>query len=462
MAILVSDSFNRANNPTGLGTADTGQVWTIETGNVGNWQISSNSALWTWDSGDPNGRATIESGSVNGITKVTQVDWSGPQNFGVGEGVIFRWVDINNYWRLVYYNFPGPDNRLRLERIYLGALTTVVDVGIVPFLSPGDTISCAYCDAIFDVYWNSDLQDTYDDSLNPQNYGTKCGLFGDSGTYFTTLSKTFNDFIVETNPACESASPSFSLSTSASPSTSGSASPSPGMPCTPPEGVAISCINSKGRLFVTLANQDNDQIAYAWHEGSERMPITSMTNWKRSLRALTLQELNIAFETDNADVNDPLIVSIHRNLRKNYARDGRTTSGSNRIDSASFGFDADNIGDMIAICGENIGGPGVDYLIGRIAAQASPSLSPSPSASISASPSTTESASPSLSPSASPSSSRSSSASPSHSPSASPSSSPSLSPSPSASPSASGSASPSSSGSASPSSSGSASPSASV
>lgn len=202
MPILVFDDFNRANNPTGLGTATTGQVWTVETGNVGNWQISSNSALWTWDSGDPNGRATVDSGFTSGIVKVTQVDWSGPQNFGVGEGVIFRWVDINYYWRLVYYNFAGPTNVLRLQRIYAGSITSVLDVDIVPFLAVGDSISCAYCGSNFEVFWNAASQGTYDDTGNPQNYGTKCGLYGDPGTYFTTLNKTFNDFTVTTNGTC--------------------------------------------------------------------------------------------------------------------------------------------------------------------------------------------------------------------------------------------------------------------
>lgn len=246
-----------------------------------------------------------------------------------------------------------------------------------------------------------------------------------------------------------SASGSVSASPSATPSASASASPAP---CTPPLGAAISCINAKGRLFVTLASDDfTSQVAFAWHEGAERMPISSQTNWKPGMRALTLQELNLAFENDTTE--QPLIVSVHRNLRNNYARDARVTAGSNRIDSPNAHFDADNIGDMVAVFGEGIGGPGVHYILGRIEALASPSSSPSPSASPSASPSTTESASPSGSPSASPSSSRSGSPSPSHSPSASPSASPSRSgsASPSTTPSASPSASPSSSQSASPS-----------
>lgn len=255
-------------------------------------------------------------------------------------------------------------------------------------------------------------------------------------------------------PCAGAISVSTSISPSASPSSSPSSSPSASpQPCTPPEGRAVACINSKGRLFVTLLNDDGTANAYAWHEGAQRMPISSQTNWKGSMRALTLQEMGVAFETDNPDADNPLIVSVHRNLRKNYVRDARVTAGSNRIDSATAGFDSDHINDMAVVFGENIGGPGIHYLLGRIEALASPSASPSPSSSPSASPSTTESASPSASASASPSSSRSGSPSPSHSPSASPSASPSrsISQSPSATTSASPSASPSSSQSASPS-----------
>ncbi len=195
-------------------------------------------------------------------------------------------------------------------------------------------------------------------------------------------------------------------------------------------GSAISCVNSRGKLYTTI-NSGGAHTAYTWHEGATEMQITSFTNWKRGPKPCTIQELDIALETDSAA--NPLIVSVHRNLRKHYVRDARTTNGSSRIDSATANFDAYNIGDMVCVFGENIGGSGIDFLIGRIAAQGSPSASPSPSSSLSASNSASVSPSPSSSPSssASPSSSVSSSrsASPSVSVSASPSSSGSASPS---------------------------------
>lgn len=201
MAIVVSDSFDRANNPTSLGTADTGQVWNQITGISGSFGISSNNALWTWNSGDGDGRIVLESGVINATISAVFVNpTSGTQNFATGMGLIFRWVDINNFWQITYYKFPGPANRLRLQRTYGGSTTTALDLTVT--LSDGDVVAVTYCGTDFEVFINDISQGTYDDSANPQNYGTQCGLIGDSGTYFTTLEKRFDDFLVETDVAC--------------------------------------------------------------------------------------------------------------------------------------------------------------------------------------------------------------------------------------------------------------------
>lgn len=458
MATIVHDSFS---TPVvgGLGTADTGQVWSVIFGDT--WDVNAGSALWTWDILDPGGPgnnatlAIVESSLVNGRTSATLVNVESMPNFANGIGIVLRYVDINYFWQCLLYKFLS-DSRIRLQRTYAGVgPTTVLEIDIPGALFNGDVLSVNYCGDDFDVLVNDVVLGSYDASTSPQNYGTKSGMITQTGSWFGTYTQRLDDFTVETSEACPpSTSPSATPSPSASPSASASSSPSASpAPCTPPEGTVVSAVNARGRLFITLINQDNTQNAYAWHEGAQRMPISSMTNWKRSMRPLTLQELDIAFETDNADGENPLVVSVHRNLRKNYVRDARVEAGSDRVDSATANFDTENIGDMAAVFGHNIGGPGVHYIIGRIAALASPSASPSPSSSPSASPSTTESASPSGSPSASPSSSRSGSPSPSHSPSASPSASPSRSrsASPSSTPSASPSTSVSSSPSASPS-----------
>jgi len=206
MAIIVSDNFNRADSPTSLGTAPTGQTWSQVSGVSGAFGISSNTALWTWNFGDANGRVVIESGLTNAVTKVTLVNpTTGSGSFGIGEGIVFRYVDANYFWRLVYYRFIGSANQLRLQRTYAGSTSTVLDLSIT--LADNDTISCACCDSIFKVYVNTTLQGTYDDTGQPQNYGTLCGLTGDSGSFFATISKNFDNFLVTTNSDCTAPPP---------------------------------------------------------------------------------------------------------------------------------------------------------------------------------------------------------------------------------------------------------------
>lgn len=128
-------------------------------------------------------------------------------------------------------------------------------------------------------------------------------------------------------------------------------------------GGALSCVNTVGRLMVTIDDGATHR-AYAWHEGAVSMPIGSFTNWKESLRPVSIFELDIGFETDSAA--NPLIISVHRNMRRNYVRDASTTNASNVIGSASAQFKASHTGDMVCVFGANIGGSGINYLIGRM------------------------------------------------------------------------------------------------
>jgi hypothetical protein len=91
-----------------------------------------------------------------------------------------------------------------------------------------------------------------------------------------------------------------------------------------PAGDAISCINTHGQLIITLGEEVNP-TAFAWHEGATRCPLPTVTAWKRGQRPVTIQEVDAAFDIDNAD--SPLILSLHRNLRQVYVRDAQTTNG---------------------------------------------------------------------------------------------------------------------------------------
>lgn len=129
------------------------------------------------------------------------------------------------------------------------------------------------------------------------------------------------------------------------------------------DGGALSCVNTVGRLMVTI-DDGSTHRAYAWHEGATSMPIGCFTNWKESLRPVSIMELDIDFETDSTA--SPLIISVHRNLRKNYVRDATTTNASNVVGSASAKFKPNHTGDMVCIFGANVGGAGVNFLIGRM------------------------------------------------------------------------------------------------
>lgn len=200
MAIIVFADFDLPDNPTSLGTANTGQVWD-QLG--GSWGINSNNALFSFNAGSHiGGSAVIESDFINAITKVTLVNPDELLNLGTNSGILVRYVNANYYFVLYYTNFLNTF-RLRLGRTYAGSgPATVIDRVINPPLVPGDSIGLAYCGSDFEVLINDVVVDTYDDSAQPQNYGTKSGIQVGTGTEFRDFTQRFNDFTVETNGTC--------------------------------------------------------------------------------------------------------------------------------------------------------------------------------------------------------------------------------------------------------------------
>lgn len=195
MATIVQDTFDRADNPSSLGTADTGQVWSTVLGTYG---IESNQGVRFGAGGS--GRAVIDSGFTDAITKVTLVNPESLSTAAGQMGLIFRWVDENYFWSLTYERFFGGLDRLRMKRTYAGSTFTAVDVGVT--ITNGQTISVAYCGPLFTVYVDDVEQATYDDSLEPQNYGTQCGLRGFGGTLGPGGNNYFDNFLVTTNGTC--------------------------------------------------------------------------------------------------------------------------------------------------------------------------------------------------------------------------------------------------------------------
>lgn len=83
------DTFDRADDPSSLGQAGSGQRW--ESVN-GTWGIRDDAALTRGGAGDEPFLAVIPQGTGNGLTEVTMTVVE------QGAGLVFRYLDARNYW----------------------------------------------------------------------------------------------------------------------------------------------------------------------------------------------------------------------------------------------------------------------------------------------------------------------------------------------------------------------------
>lgn len=84
----VTDSFNRADSSTGIGTADSGQSWVNQ---GGTWGISSNQAFTATAAGDGQSTAVVDSGESDGTVSAIMA------TLQTDNGLCFRVVDNSNY-----------------------------------------------------------------------------------------------------------------------------------------------------------------------------------------------------------------------------------------------------------------------------------------------------------------------------------------------------------------------------
>ncbi|MBF4607544.1 fibronectin type III domain-containing protein [Curtobacterium sp. VKM Ac-1393] len=112
----VTDSFNRADNPTTLGAAETGQAWTP---NATVWGIVSGSASMLSGS---NGRVTVESGRANGTVQAKFASLSTGSNHG---RLLFRGDSSVNYWMVQLRVTGGVPGKYQLYKSVNGTLTQV-------------------------------------------------------------------------------------------------------------------------------------------------------------------------------------------------------------------------------------------------------------------------------------------------------------------------------------------------
>jgi len=161
--LLISDSFDRANNASSLGNTDTGQTWTTFTGvpRIISNQASATTGIY---------RGYIETGITDCVlsAKIVDVDSS-------GAALMFRIADVNNRYYVGVY--PAS---LIFGKFVAGVQTAIstitldfVEDEIVKVIVNGTSIK---------VYVNDTLQvDTTDSDLAT---GTKCGIgMGTSDDY---------------------------------------------------------------------------------------------------------------------------------------------------------------------------------------------------------------------------------------------------------------------------------------
>lgn len=126
----VSDTFNRADNASSLGTADTGQVWSAL---QGTWGISTKQAYRT--STVDSDQAILASGLVNAKTTATLGVVGANGEFGV----TVRCDGANNHYLAIVINSGG--TALALYKRVAGTYTQLGSNAAVANWTTGDTIS---------------------------------------------------------------------------------------------------------------------------------------------------------------------------------------------------------------------------------------------------------------------------------------------------------------------------------
>lgn len=135
----VIDSFNRADNASSLGTADSGHVWTAINGT---WGIASNQGRCVSTTTDP--VAVVETGASDVTVEFTLAAID-------DGGVAFRVADNNNY--LEAQLNAGP-SRVQVWRKQSGSFTQLASVALGTAPANGDVIKVVLIGSSIEVFRN--------------------------------------------------------------------------------------------------------------------------------------------------------------------------------------------------------------------------------------------------------------------------------------------------------------------
>ncbi|MGF9711633.1 hypothetical protein [Paenibacillus naphthalenovorans] len=175
MGVKVYDSFNRANNASSMGNADTGQLWTYSDGST--WGISSNAAK-RMSGAEQLGRAWIDSGISDVTVKCTF------STVARSMRVIFRATNDANEWMFGEVASAG---KYALGKRVAGVFTSVASTATA--LAAGDRIRVTCKGSDIKCYVNGVLLASVNDTANQT--ATKCGLLCEA------LTTTYDEFSVE-------------------------------------------------------------------------------------------------------------------------------------------------------------------------------------------------------------------------------------------------------------------------
>ena len=115
--LLVFDSFNRADNPSVVGNADTGQTWAApSTGFGGTWGVIGNRAYQSVNAGggDWSTAMLINSGVV--VSEISLDITTAQAGLVVGGGLVFRQLDSANLFILIFNRTSGGATNWYLQR----------------------------------------------------------------------------------------------------------------------------------------------------------------------------------------------------------------------------------------------------------------------------------------------------------------------------------------------------------
>lgn len=154
MTVLASDSFNRTDSTTTLGTTDsynggTAYAWTPI---VGTWGISSNQAYEVTVTND--GFAVIDVGQADVDITVTLTIGA------VVSGIYFRATDSNNFWRFIGVGTTA----LYLQKKSAGSMSTISNIAAT--VANGDTIRVTAQGSTITLYHNGTSIGTATNTFN--------------------------------------------------------------------------------------------------------------------------------------------------------------------------------------------------------------------------------------------------------------------------------------------------------